>query len=116
MEIRITQETNAVGVYRIQLIGQFWEQDDLTYFTDSIHHLLMQGAGSIIIDLSRLSFINSQGLGMLVSAHSLIKNKKKMLAYFKPRGCIKELMEISGFFSFMNIIETEQGLAEQGFV
>ena len=101
MEMNISQpdERNA----RIQMIGQFWKQDELNLFKKHIKELYEKGAKKIVIDLFRLSFISSQGLGLLVTTFSELKKKDCELILSRPKGCVKEMIELSGFDMFMEI-------------
>ena len=58
---------------KIQMIGQFWKQDELNLFKKQIKELCDTGIKQIIVDLFRLSFISSQGLGLLVTTFSELK-------------------------------------------
>lgn len=106
MEMNISQP----GEYsaKIQMIGQFWKQDELNLFRKQIKELYDTGVKQIIIDLFRLSFISSQGLGLLVTTFSELKKKDCELILSRPKGCVKEMIDLSGFDMFMKVVESDE--------
>ena len=106
MEMNISQS----GEYsaRIQMIGQFWKQDELNLFKKQIKELCDTGIKQIIVDLFRLSFISSQGLGLLVTTFSELKKKDCELILSRPKGCVKEMIDLSGFDMFMKVVESDE--------
>ncbi len=43
-------------------------------FKETLHDLIKQGKKNIIIDMSDIKFINSNGIGILVSGYTTVKN------------------------------------------
>ena len=73
MEMNVLQPDEGRGT--IQMIGQFWERKDFILFREQVEGLLDKGVSQIVIDLSRVSFISSQGLGLLVQVFSEVKKR-----------------------------------------
>jgi anti-anti-sigma factor len=109
MDINIFSQNNECGT--IQMIGQFWDPDEIRGFRGRVEELLDKGIRQIVVDLSRVSFISSQGIGTMVHLFSLLKTKDVTVVLFKPVGCVKELMEISGLDTVMKIAHTDEELA-----
>ncbi len=107
--MNIVQESESHGT--IQMIGQFWERKDFVLFHEQVQALLEKGVVRIIVDLSRVTFISSQGLGLLVKVFSEVKENKGELLLFKPTGCVGEVIEISGLDLSMKIISSDKELA-----
>lgn len=103
MEMNISQPNEHTAT--IQMIGQFWKQEELILFKKHIKELVDKGVKNIAVDLYRLSFISSQGLGLFVTTFSELKKKDCELVLNRPKGCVKEMIELSGFDSFMKIDE-----------
>jgi len=64
----------------------------------------------VVVDLQRLSFINSQGLGALVRMHSNMKDAGSRLVLFSNPSSVLEVLEISGLESFMIIAKSDSEL------
>ncbi len=108
MEMNISQLTDQQG--SIQMIGQFWTSEEFDLFQKHVRVFLEKGVTQIIVDLSRVSFMSSQGLGSLVTVFSEVKDKRGELILFKPQGCVKEVLEISGLNLPIKIIHTTEEL------
>jgi anti-anti-sigma factor len=105
MELKISSE-QTVGT--VQMIGQFWEQKDLTVFQESIDSMIQKGYKWIVVDMSRLSYISSQGLGLVVKMFSKTRDTEGQLLLLSPLGNVKDVIDLAGFRSFMKIFETEK--------
>ncbi len=108
MEMNISQLTDQQG--SIQMIGQYWTSEEFDLFQKHVRVFLDKGVTQIVVDLSRVSFMSSQGLGSLVTVFSEVKDKSGELILFKPQGCVKEVLEISGLNLPMKIIHTTEEL------
>jgi anti-anti-sigma factor len=106
MEMNISQPDQNTAT--IEMIGQFWKNDELILFKKHIKELVDKRVNRIIIDLFRLSFISSQGLGLFVTTYSELKKKDCELVLNRPKGCVKEMIDLSGFDMFMKIDDTKE--------
>ncbi len=61
----------------------------------AIQEIVAQGKPAIVIDLGRVSYINSAGLGSLVAAHSSCKNREGWLRLAQTGKRIKNLFLIT---------------------
>jgi anti-sigma B factor antagonist len=107
MEISCTTSENT-GF--ISLIGQLWQKDDLNAIDDAVEKYLKQKITNIVLDIDRLSFINSAGLGLLARTHSKVTEQNGKLILFNPHSSVLEVMEISGFDLFMTIVKNQEEL------
>ncbi len=71
MKVKTTEKYNAVV---IELKGNVMGGPEAQEFSDLLHNLLKQNKKNIVIDLSDTKFMNSSGLGMLISGYTTIKN------------------------------------------
>jgi anti-anti-sigma factor len=56
----------------------------------------LQGTSVIIVDLCGLSFIDSTGLGVLVRAHQLAKEKGRRFGLVRGNGQVDRLLTLTG--------------------
>lgn len=94
----------------ITLIGQLWQKDDLKAVEDAVENLVVNGILKIIIDIDRLSFINSQGLGLIARIFAQMQEKGGTMLLFNPHSSVLEVIEISGFDQFMTIVKSDEEL------
>ncbi len=58
----------------ISISGKIMGGDETTLFHGKIHEYLSAGKKNILIDLEKVDWMNSVGLGMLISALTAVKN------------------------------------------
>jgi anti-anti-sigma factor len=104
MEISSYTKTNATFII---LIGQLWQKDDIIELEEQFAFCMQGKCKNIVIDLQRLSFINSQGLGVLVRMHANMSETGNRLVLFSNPSSVLEVIEISGLESFMTIAKSE---------
>lgn len=107
MEITYTPEGKLAT---IKLIGQLWQKDDLGEIERVIDNCLKDGERWVVMDIERLGFINSQGLGLLVRINARLQDLNGKLILYCPRSSVLEVVEISGFDMFMVIARTPEDL------
>ncbi|CCO22653.1 STAS domain-containing protein [Maridesulfovibrio hydrothermalis] len=64
----------------------------------------------IVADLSEAQFLDSSGIGFLVSLNSRLKSLNKNMYLLKPSEQICKTLELVRLISFFNIIEDEREL------
>ena len=79
----------------------------------SIQEIVSQGTPHIVIDLGRVSYVNSAGLGSLVAAHTSCRNRQGWLRLAQTGKRIKNLFLITKlafvFETFDTVEEALQG-------
>ena len=63
------------------------------------------GVSRIVLDLSRLKFVESTGLAVIVRAHKRAKQTGHGLAFVRPQGHVSRTFEVTGLdkeLSFVN--------------
>ncbi|UCD65136.1 MAG: STAS domain-containing protein [Candidatus Zixiibacteriota bacterium] len=63
----------------IDVSGKIMGGEETTLFHGRIHEYIQQGKKDFIIDLSKVDWMNSVGLGMLISALTTVKNSEGRL-------------------------------------
>lgn len=62
----------------------------------------LEGVTDLVIDLSKLEYISSAGLRVLLSAFKIMNNKGKMKVT-NANELVKEVFEVTGFSDFLPI-------------
>jgi anti-anti-sigma factor len=70
--------------------------------------LLEQEKKNIILNLNELEYISSAGLRVILSTAKKIKADRGSLCFCGLRGSVKEIFEISGFCSILQVFNTEE--------
>jgi len=63
----------------LDLSGKIMGGEETTMFHGKMHELIQSGKRKFIIDLKNVEWMNSVGLGMLISAFTTVKNAKGRL-------------------------------------
>jgi len=71
-------ETDS-GVVVLDLSGKIMGGEETTMFHGKMHELIQSGKRQFVIDLKNVEWMNSVGLGMLISAFTTVKNAKGRL-------------------------------------
>ncbi|HEX2959482.1 MAG TPA: STAS domain-containing protein [Chitinispirillaceae bacterium] len=101
------------NVSTFNLIGQLWRKDDLSSFEAAVEGFIAENRMVLVLDISRLSFVNSQGLGLLVRCHVKLKERGVKMILFGPNEAVSEVVELSGFGMFMTIVKTNDDLSRE---
>lgn len=99
-------------IMHITLIGQLWQMEELCALENAVDSCIQQQHKYILLDLQRLSFINSQGLGLLVRVHKNIMATGGCLILACYPSSVLDAIEISGFREFMKIAGSEAELQQ----
>ena len=62
----------------------------------------LDGIQSLTLDISKLEYISSAGLRVLLSAHKALYNKGQV-KIVHPNEIVKEVFEVTGFSNILNI-------------
>lgn len=86
-------EQNAVTI--ITLSGKIMGGPEAGEINDEIHELIDRGKHKIIIDLQQVEWMNSSGLGILISAITTLKNNNGSMALVHVSDRIMNLLKIT---------------------
>ena len=102
-------KSNFVGNKVIlQLIGTFSGEPDLEVFSHTINKLIQGGKYNVILDMSEVPWINSLGLGHVMSAISHLRNKGGDLKMAGANPTIRRLLEMTSLTLILESYEDVQ--------
>ncbi|MBI5555340.1 MAG: STAS domain-containing protein [Elusimicrobia bacterium] len=67
-----------------------------------------QNGGCLIIDCSKLAYMNSDGLALLMRYHVQKRRRNGSFKIVAPAACVKEIIEVSGAIKMLEIYKSEQ--------
>jgi anti-anti-sigma factor len=76
-------------------------------FDKKIESLLSEGENAFIINFSDLEYISSAGLRSILAIAKQLKAKDGKIMLAELKGAVKEVFEISGFYSIFQIFDSE---------
>ncbi len=113
MRTKLVEKYNAVV---IELKGNVMGGEDTKEFTETLHKLIDEGKLNVIVDLSAVKFMNSSGLGMLISGLTTMKRANGSLKLANVTDKIESLLIITKlitiFESYESVDEAVKSIAE----
>ena len=102
-------ETRAVGEIKIlDFSGQITLGEGTKEVRDAVRSILDQGGNKIILNLGGVNYIDSSGVGELVSTFASVTNKGGQLRLVHLTKRIKEMLTITKLLTVFQSFEDEQ--------
>lgn len=112
MKIKPLEKYNAVVV---ELVGNVMGGPEAQEFSDLLHKLLDEGKKNVVIDLAETKFMNSSGLGMLISGYTTMKNGGGSLKLANATEKIESLLVITKLITiFENFATVDDAIKSFG--
>ena len=73
-----------------------------------VQSLIQQGTKNIVIDLSRVAYVDSAGLGQLVQAYATTKNKGGALKLVNVTKKLKDLLVVTKLLTVFDTFDDEK--------
>lgn len=89
------KQVEKYGAVVIELRGNVMGGPEAQEFSDLLHKLLEEGKKNVIIDLAETKFMNSSGLGMLISGYTTVKNGGGVMKLANATEKIESLLVIT---------------------
>ena len=106
----MTIEERVVGSATIlDLEGKLVLGDGDTLLKDKIHSLVFQGRRNIVLNLERVSYMDSSGLGALVASFVTAKNNGGQVKLLNLTARLQDLLAIA---KLLTVFETFDGEAD----
>ena len=98
--------TNPAAVRPVKLKGRL-DAASVEKNAGSIRQSVLSCNGSVVLNLAELSFIDSTGLGFLVSLHRLLDKKGHTLAICEANAQSRLLFELTRLNQVFDLYDTE---------
>jgi anti-anti-sigma factor len=103
-QLRITRE-QADGRDVLHLDGEL-DPHTAPMLEQQVNELAEAGSLDIVLDLSRLAFIDSSGLRVVISAHREMADRGGKLSLQSPSDTAQRLLEITGLVDHISIVRS----------
>lgn len=78
---------------------------------DSVREFINQGERRIVLNLADVSYMDSSGLGQLVTAYTTVMNTGGNLRLLAPGERVRHLLKITKLDSVFTILESEAAIS-----
>jgi anti-sigma B factor antagonist len=104
--MQMTERDSGV-VTVIDLSGKITLGDDGTLLKDKLHSLLHQGKKKVLLNLAQVSYVDSAGLGALVSAYTTVTREGGTLKLANVTKKLQDLLSITKLLTVFETFESE---------
>jgi anti-sigma B factor antagonist len=96
------------GALILRLSGDLIGEDDGARLIGAVSEALSQKIITCIIDISELRYINSSGIGVLITILTKFRNKSGEVYLMKPSESVKKLLIITKLNAIFQIVQSEE--------
>jgi anti-sigma B factor antagonist len=75
--------------------------------SEEMSRVISEASGKLLVNMEKLEFLSSAGLRVLLRAGKEIQASGGTMKVCEPNGVVKEVLDISGFASFLDIKDSE---------
>jgi anti-sigma B factor antagonist len=100
-------ERNAGNVTILDLDGRITIGEGSVQLREAVRRLLEQGHKNLLIDLGKVDYVDSSGIGELVSCYTTTKNQAGQLKLLNLTKKIKDLLSITKLLTVFETFEDE---------
>lgn len=98
-------EQKEDGVVVLDLEGRF-DFGARKVFKDTVERVQGEGCLHIIINMERVSFVDSSALGLLVIAHQNLKIKQSQLSLVNPQPYVRQVLDLANVPKMVQLFST----------
>ena len=95
------------GVNILDLRGRITLGEGSVQLRDAIRNLIGKGQKKILLDLGEVNYIDSSGLGELVSAYTTSRNQGAALKLLKLTKKVHDLLQLTKLYTVFDIKDDE---------
>jgi anti-sigma B factor antagonist len=101
----VIKQRSVPNVVILDLTGRLWILD--LPLRDLMNGLLTDGKRHFVLNLSGVDYIDSSGLGQLISIWTSIRNKNGHMTILNPNKRVNRLFDITRLHTIFEIFENE---------
>jgi anti-sigma B factor antagonist len=107
MSLKIHTRSNVNGITILDLSGRITLGEGSVTIRDAVRDELEEGVTKILLNLGDVSYIDSSGIGELVSAFTTIKNRGGELKLVNLTKKMHDLLQITKLYTVFDVYEDE---------
>jgi anti-sigma B factor antagonist len=109
--MKFEQETRN-NVFVIRLSGDLIGEQSGTNLLDAVNNSIQANVLTCVIDISGLRYINSSGIGVLITILTKFRNKGGEVYLMKPSENVQKLLVITKLNAIFHIVQSEEEVAK----
>ncbi len=92
----------------LRVSGDLIGEDNGTRLVESVNEAVSHKLMTCIIDISELRYINSSGIGVLITILTKFRNKGGEVYLMKPSENVKKLLAITKLNAIFHVVQSEE--------
>jgi anti-sigma B factor antagonist len=96
------------GIFTIKLSGDLIGENSGTNLLDAVNNAIQDKIFTCIVDISELRYINSSGIGVLITILTKFRNKNGEVYLMNPSENVKKLLVITKLNAIFQIVQSEE--------
>ena len=92
----------------IRLSGDLIGEDNGASIMEAVGSALQKGVMTCVVDISGLRYINSSGIGVLITILTKFRNKGGEVYLMKPSESVQKLLVITKLNAIFQIVQSEE--------
>ena len=100
------------GKLIIRLSGDLIGEDNGASILEVVNNTIQEKVLSCIIDISNLRYINSSGIGVLITILTKFRNKGGEVYLMKPSESVQKLLVITKLNAIFQIVQSESEITK----
>lgn len=100
-------ERDSGRVTILDLSGKITLGDGDTLLKDKLHSLLHQGKKNVLLNMGKVQYVDSAGLGAIVSAYTTVTRDGGSLKLLNVTGKLQDLLSITKLLTVFETFDTE---------
>jgi anti-sigma B factor antagonist len=107
--VSVTVTTRRVGkVTVVDAAGRITAGEGATSFRETIRGLVSSGQKKLLLNLSEISYMDSSGIGELMSGFTTLANQGGMMKLLKLSKRVRELLESTRLYTVFEVYDDER--------
>lgn len=101
------KERQSDGVTILEVSGKIMGGPDAELFNTTLKSLIHQGQGRVVVDLGKVTWVNSTGLGILISGYTTLKRNEGEMKLLNVSERIESIFMVTKLHSVFETYKSE---------
>jgi anti-anti-sigma factor len=101
------------GRYRVIEVGEDIINPNVTEFAAILDAAIEKGPLCLLLDLSRVPYVTSRGLGAIVGAYTVLRKRGGNLILLSPQTEVRRSLELTRLDRILDIVSSEDEAARR---
>lgn len=100
--------TEYKGYEVVELVGKIDRLKDSIMLKSHLNALLDKNTRHVALDLSKVTYLDSGALNVLIYAHNALRKREGALVLIQPNEYVRDVLEVVGLDKLVKIYPTDE--------